>query len=187
MVQEVLAGQGLRLAELTGFAAASGPGSFTGLRIACGVAQGLAFGAGLPLALVGTLEALAEATGAERVLSCVDARMHEIYWAAHVRDGDVWREVSPPAVGSPADLALPDTGPWLGVGSGFAAYPDLARRLAPGLSLAPSLRPALAAAVARLAARHWPVLAAAPHRAQPLYVRDKVALTTAERALAGWR
>lgn len=187
MVQELLTDSGLRLAQLDGLAVAGGPGSFTGLRIACGVAQGLAFGASLPLATVGSLLALAEASGAEHVLSCLDARMQEVYWAAYARDGASWREVSSPAVTAPGQLSLPTSSQWEGLGSGFAAYPEVASRLAPQLSLRPDLRPALAGAVARLAAARWTELAAPPQQAQPMYVRNKVALTTAERAREGWR
>src|SRR5512143_3062306 len=60
----------------------AGTGSFTGLRIACGVAQGLAFARGLPAICVSTLESLAEESGAARVVACVDARMHEVYYGA---------------------------------------------------------------------------------------------------------
>src|SRR3972149_2527871 len=87
MVDAVMAEGGTQLARLDGIAYGQGPGSFTGLRIACAVAQGLAFAAEIPLAGVGTLQAVAMSCGAARVVCCLDARMQEIYHAAYVRDG----------------------------------------------------------------------------------------------------
>lgn len=187
LVDAVLAACGATLADLDGIAFGAGPGSFTGVRIACGVAQGLALGAGVPLLPVGTLETLAEAAheahGATRVLACLDARMREVYVAAYARDGDGWREVAPPAVRPPAEV-VPPPGRWFGVGDGFAAAPQLAGVLAlDGLdaALAPHARAALRLAAARRAGGGGVDAA----HALPLYVRHRVALTTAERAAGG--
>jgi tRNA threonylcarbamoyladenosine biosynthesis protein TsaB len=179
MVESLLAEAGLSLQALDGLAYGRGPGSFTGLRIGCGIAQGLAFGADLPVAGVITLEAMAYATGADQVLACIDARMHEIYAAAYRRQDGVMIEVVAPAVLKPAELNLPCEGDWLGCGTGFAAYPNLlADRLC---GVLPNIYPH-AQAVAQLA---LPVFAsglgAAPETAEPVYVRDKVALKTCER------
>jgi tRNA threonylcarbamoyladenosine biosynthesis protein TsaB len=179
MVESLLAEAGIGLRDLDGLAYGKGPGSFTGLRIGCGVAQGLALGADLPVTGVITLEAMAYSTGAARVLACIDARMHEVYAAAYRRQGDGMVESSPPAVLKPADLTLPEEGDWLGCGTGFAAYPDmLSGRLR---EARPDVFPH-ARAVAELA---LPVFAAgrgaAPDTAEPFYVRDKVALKTCER------
>lgn len=179
MVESLLAEAGLGLRDLDGLAYGKGPGSFTGLRIGCGAAQGLALGADLPVTGVITLEAMAYSTGASRVLACIDARMHEVYAAAYRRQGDGMVELSPPTVLKPADLALPEEGDWLGCGTGFTAYPDmLSGRLR---SVRPDVFPH-ARAVAELA---LPVFAAgrgaAPDSAEPFYVRDKVALKTCER------
>ncbi len=187
MLQALLAQAGLGLRDCTGMAVAGGPGSFTGLRIACGLAQGLAYGAGLPVAVVGTLEALAEASGGDQVLACLDARMREVYWAAYGRTNDTWQELTAPCVSAPEEVRLPRGGTWVGVGSGFAAYPELRTRLGATLPLAAPLQPPLAGAVARLAHRRWTELAGDARAAQPAYVRNKVALTTAERAREGWR
>src|SRR5215831_9504859 len=104
----------------------AGPGSFTGLRIACGVAQGLAFGAGLPVVGVASLEAMAESAhamhGWRRVAAALDARMHEVYFAAYEREGTRWRTEVDACVVAPADVPVPD-GRWSGAGNGFAAYP----------------------------------------------------------------
>lgn len=184
MIAAVLAEAGLTLRQLAGIGFGAGPGSFTGVRIACGVAQGLAFGAGLPLVPVGTLPALAEAAGAARVVTCLDARMGEIYHAAYQQVSQGWEQIVAPNV-CRADAApdLPGGG-WIGSGSGFAAHAErLAARYEGQLERVEPDRHPHARAVARLAK---PVLAAgtgvAPERALPLYVRDKVALKMNERA-----
>lgn len=166
--------------QLDAVAFGSGPGSFTGLRVACGVAQGLAFARGLPAIGISTLESLAEESGAARVVACIDARMHEVYYGALERvdatPGGRWREVIPALCAAPARLPAPPGEGWIGCGNGFAAYGSL------GLALVnPDIHPS-AVSVARLAA---PRLAAGEGLdaalALPVYVRDKVALTEAER------
>jgi tRNA threonylcarbamoyladenosine biosynthesis protein TsaB len=184
MIDAVLADAQASLAALDGIAFGAGPGAFTGVRIACGVAQGLALGTGLPLVPVSTLTALAhvawQAHGAARVFACLDARMREVYVAALERGNAGWSEVRAPDVRKPDDVTIPD-GDWLGAGDGFARYPELAVRL-PLRDVDATLLPA-ASAVGAIAA---PILAAgggvAPEDALPLYVRHRVALTSAERA-----
>jgi tRNA threonylcarbamoyladenosine biosynthesis protein TsaB len=184
LVDAVLAEAGWRLADLDGIAFGAGPGAFTGVRIACGVAQGLALGADRPLVGIGTLEALAQAAWqtcrAARVFACLDARMREVYAGAYERAGDAWREVVAPQVTRPEALALAGDG-WFGAGDGFAAYPGLAA-LSGMTGHDEALRPT-ARAIAELA---LPRLRAgegvAARLALPLYVRHRVALTTAERA-----
>ena len=180
-IDELLAEAGIGMAQLDGIAFGAGPGSFTGLRLACGIAQGLAFGLELPVAGIGTLEALALASGEVRVFACLDARMNEVYFAAYeVEQGRV-REVVAPRVAPPAEVRLPD-GDWVGCGDGFASYAAALPR--PAL-VRPDVFPT-AAAVAELA---MPRFAAGQGvdaaQAMPLYVRDKVALTTAERLARG--
>jgi tRNA threonylcarbamoyladenosine biosynthesis protein TsaB len=183
MADAVLAEAGLKLQALDGIAYGEGPGSFTGLRIACAVAQGLAFSADLPVAGIGTLQAMAAASDAPRVICCLDARMQEVYHAAYeLRDG-LWHEVSAPRVCAPAAVPLIDGAGWTGCGSGFTAYGDVLRqRLGTGLSVLRTDVYPHARDIARLAA---PVFAAGrglpAEQAAPVYVRDKVALKTAER------
>ncbi|MDH5286494.1 MAG: tRNA (adenosine(37)-N6)-threonylcarbamoyltransferase complex dimerization subunit type 1 TsaB [Betaproteobacteria bacterium] len=182
LVDEALAARGWELADVDGIAFGAGPGAFTGVRIACGIAQGLALGAGKPVVPVGTLAALAEdarrAHGATRVVACLDARMHEVYVAAYERHGDDWREAASPAVLEPAAIALP-AGPWFGAGNGLAVAPSLAAVLeAADAALVPTARSVLDLA-RRALARGQGV---APEHALPLYVRHRVALTAAERA-----
>jgi tRNA threonylcarbamoyladenosine biosynthesis protein TsaB len=170
--------------DIEGIAFGAGPGAFTGLRIACGVAQGLALARDLPVIGVSTLEATAEESGADRVLVALDARMHEVYYAAFEKSAGSWKQVLPAACVAPDAVEVPEGGGWLGCGSGFAVYRE---RIEPRLAaacerIAPDVRPS-AVAVARLAAPRFAAgegLDAA--LAQPHYIRDKVALTTAERS-----
>jgi len=174
-----------RVENLDAVAFGAGPGSFTGLRIACGLAQGLALARGLPVLGVSTLEAIAEECGAERVVACLDARMHEVYYAALQRSAGRWAEVVPTLCVAPAAAPPPPGEGWIGAGSGFAAFPRfLENRVA---AVNPEIHPS-AMSVARLAA---PRLAAGEGvdaaEAAPLYVRDKVAFTREELAARGAR
>lgn len=183
MTDDVLAEGGLPLARLDGIAYGAGPGSFTGLRIACAVAQGLAFPGGIPLTGIGTLHAMALACGGAKVLCCLDARMQEIYHAAYVRQGDAYVEVSAPRACAPAAAPELAGGEWTGCGSGFAAYHDaLRQRYGAALIRIDGAVYPHARDIAQLAA---PVFAAGrgvrAEEAAPLYIRDKVALKTAER------
>lgn len=176
MLESLLAQARLAIRDLQAVAFGAGPGSFTGLRIACGIAQGLAFARGLPACGVSTLEALAEESGARRVVACLDARMGEVYYCALEKDGARWREVVPAQCVAPDRVPRPPGADWIGCGSGFAAYGDM------GFDrVYPEIHPG-AAAVARLAA---PRLAAGEGvdaaRIAPVYLRDKVALTSEER------
>ena len=176
MVEALLRETGLRLQECDAIAFGSGPGAFTGLRIACGIAQGLAFARDLPACGVSTLEALAEESGARRAVACLDARMGEVYYCALERQDGRWREVIPAQCVAPERAPRPPGAGWVGCGSGVAAYGDM------GFDrVYPEIHPG-AAAVARLAA---PRLAAGEGVdaacIAPVYLRDKVALTTEER------
>jgi tRNA threonylcarbamoyladenosine biosynthesis protein TsaB len=183
MIDELLGGRAPRAAGLDGVAFGRGPGSFTGLRIACGVAQGIAFGAALPVIGIDTLLAMACGAGAPRVVCCLDARMREVYHAAYERDGELWRTVCEPSVCPPAQAPALPGGGWLGCGSGFAAYAQaLAQRYQGALAGVEPGRYPHAREIARLAApRFARGEGVSAERAAPFYVRDKVALTTAER------
>ena len=183
MVDELLARHQIQVGELDGIAFGQGPGSFTGLRIACGVTQGLAFAADIPVIGVGTLLAMAEASHAERVVCCLDARMRAIYHAAYARSGGEWETVCEPGLWAPAESPLLPAGTWHGCGNGFAAYREaLMTRYEGCLSgVTPDIFPH-AQDIARLAVplfERGKGLDAA--LAAPLYVRDKVALRTDER------
>jgi tRNA threonylcarbamoyladenosine biosynthesis protein TsaB len=183
MVDALLVQHDLRVSGLDGIAYGQGPGSFTGLRIASGVTQGLAFAAGLPVAGIGTLLAMAEAANAERVVCCLDARMGEIYHAAYARSGTGWQAVCEPGLWAPAQAPALPQGTWLGCGNAFIAYREALMRRYDGFLSAtePDLMPH-ARDIARLAAplfEHGKGVDAA--LAAPFYIRDKVALRTDER------
>jgi len=185
MLDAVLADAGISLQQLGGLAFGRGPGSFTGVRIACGVVQGLALGVDIPVAGVCTLQALAEASGQDKVIAVLDARMGELYHAAYEKQTGDWVEVSAPRVCKPADAPLvPGTG-WHLLGSGLAVDAALLDRYDGQLTGIDGSVVPQASAVARLGARE--ILRGAgvdAAQALPLYVRDKVALTTAERQCA---
>ena len=208
MVDAVLVEAGLTAAALGGIAYGAGPGSFTGLRIACGVTQGIALARSIPVIGVGTLLALVEEAVEEaveetaqqavgqalqkalgeaaydRVIACLDARMGEVYHAAYRRRaGGVWEEILAPGLYFPDAVPLPCGEGWIGCGSGFAAH---AARLAARhgeriAAVRPEVAPS-ARAVLRLA---LPRFLAGEARdaasAIPVYLRDKVALKTSER------
>ncbi|AIU25300.1 tRNA threonylcarbamoyladenosine biosynthesis protein TsaB [Pandoraea pnomenusa] len=185
--RDVLREAGVTLAECDAIAFGAGPGSFTGLRTACGVAQGLAFGAALPVVPVGTLLACAEAARAlrvdtRRVLVALDARMNEAYWADYAWDVDAgdWREVQAPSLDAAEQVRTPDA-EFVVAGNAVTAFGE---RLQAALQAQAVLADAMPRAryVATLAARAFARGEAIPaDRAMPVYVRNKVAQTTAER------
>lgn len=180
LVQRLLAQAGLRLADLDAIAFGRGPGSFTGLRTAAAVAQGLAFGAGVPLLALDTLLAVAEdahaRSGERRIVAVLDARMGEVYAAAYERGPAGWETVAAPALLAPQDVVVPPG--WALAGNGLELFGDRLAAPGPRIAAMPT-----AAALLRLAPA---ALAAGPShpaaQALPLYLRDKVAQTTEERA-----
>lgn len=183
MVGEMLAETGLSLKQLDGIAFGAGPGSFTGLRIGCGVAQGLAFGANLPVVGVSTLHALALQANGPRVIACLDARMGEVYHAAYEYVGTKWCTVCEPGLYKPEGVPALDGDGWFGIGSGWATYSEaLQARYAGQITginkdAFPHARDIAALAAVEFAAGKG-VSAA---EAAPIYIRNKVALTMAER------
>ena len=182
-IQALLDSANIKLQDLDGIAFGAGPGAFTGVRVACGVAQGLGFGANLPVVGVNTLLALAQTSGEDKVIACLDARMGEIYHAAFERKNGEWIEQSPTIVCKPEAVPILE-GVWNGVGSGWAAYGEVlsaiyAQNLAQVL---PNATPT-AQAILQLAAPIFAAGLAKPaSEAAPIYIRNRVALTTLERA-----
>ncbi|MGE4240289.1 tRNA (adenosine(37)-N6)-threonylcarbamoyltransferase complex dimerization subunit type 1 TsaB [Ramlibacter sp.] len=176
-IESLLVAAGLKVRELDAIVFGRGPGSFTGLRTACSVAQGLAFGSGVPLLPVDTLLAVAEdardKAGATRVVAVLDARMDEVYSARYELDAGRWHRRTEPALWRPESLAVPAG--WTLAGNAAAAY---AGRLPDGIEALPDALALLRVAPALLADGHATDAAGAI----PLYVRDKVAQTTEERA-----
>jgi tRNA threonylcarbamoyladenosine biosynthesis protein TsaB len=196
MARELLAQAGIGLRDVGLIAFDAGPGSFTGLRVGCGLAQGLALGLACPVVPVSSLLALAWPVRAWPTLAATDARMGEVYRG-------VWPQADPERGDPSAALAVltPDAldrgireftarvaGPWVAVGDAFLRYPALAEQAAAaGARLSPDAFPG-ADALAEIAERAWLRGGAiAPDQAAPLYVRDKVALDTVEQAAARQR
>lgn len=183
MATALMAQADTSFAMLDAIAFGAGPGSFTGVRIACSVAQGLAFARDLPLLPVVTLEALAHAAGAKRVIACIDARMGELYLAAYERTDAGWSTPLAPMLVR-ADVLPALAGPWHGCGSGFAAYMAPLADCYDIVSFAADAFPQ-ARAVAELGARMRQTGAGvAAAAAGPLYLRNKVALDVREQAAA---
>ncbi|MGD2140948.1 MAG: tRNA (adenosine(37)-N6)-threonylcarbamoyltransferase complex dimerization subunit type 1 TsaB [Burkholderiales bacterium] len=183
MIDELMQRTGLKLADLDAVAFGAGPGSFTGLRIACGVAQGLAFAINLPCIPVGSLEALAQASEGERIVVCTDARMGQVYHAAYERDGGGWQEILPPTLCDPGSLPELPGDDWLGCGSGFERYPQICRQQYRDVvsrfieALVPHAREVVVLAAHYLETGR----AVSSADAAPVYVRNKVALTMKEQ------
>ncbi len=180
-IRSLLAQAGLALGALDAIAFGCGPGSFTGLRTACSVAQGLALGADLPVLPVETLMVVAQAahgrSGAGEVMAVLDARMGEVYAAPYRRQGGGWLRTRAIWLGPPEQLQL---GPGsVLAGNAFAAYGDRLPH-AQRIEALPRAEGLLQLAPVLLQAGH----ARAADEALPLYVRDKVAQTTAEREAA---
>jgi tRNA threonylcarbamoyladenosine biosynthesis protein TsaB len=187
MIDDLLKSHALRVRDLDGIAYGEGPGSFTGLRIACGVVQGLAFGAGVRVLGIGTMLAMAEGSGAERVVCCIDARMHEIYHAGYVRvagGAAPWRAVHAPTVCAPAVAPPLQGGGWFACGNGFAVYRGVleARYAGQLAEIAPEFYPRARDIVTLAAPRFESGEGATAEHAVPVYLRDKVALRIDERA-----
>ena len=186
IVDELLAAAGLEVAGLDGIAFGRGPGSFTGLRVAAAVAQGLAAPARVPLLPVSSLLCLAQrAWRSERVehaVACVDAHMGEIYWGEFgLRNGTMMCAAGPERLGSPSELAPPSSSGWVAVGGGFAAQREaLAAVLAKAQRVLPGLEPAAedlfpSAAEALAAGR-----ITSPRDALPVYLREHTAWRRAD-------
>ena len=184
-IMALLAEHQLSLRNLDGIAFGAGPGAFTGLRVAAGVTQGLAFAADLPVAPIETLAAVAWANGAEYSLAMLDARMNEVYVGRYWRQNKRLQRQGELRVGAPTSFELPELAQnWTVCGNAVAAYPSLAGRLE-GWRVAASALPC-AGAVAELGGHVFADGGAlAADFAQPVYVRDKVAFTTAERLARG--
>ena len=180
MIESVLGESGVSLSQLDALAFGRGPGSFTGLRIAAGVVQGIAFAADLPVAAVSTLAAMARGamleSDSDRVAAAIDARKNEVYWGCYaaVEPGDVilldCERVCPPA-----EVVMPEPGAWIGVGSAWTVYRDILQQCAPVREAWGDYYPRAGdiAALGRLMYQRGEAVSA--EQALPVYLRDNVA------------
>jgi tRNA threonylcarbamoyladenosine biosynthesis protein TsaB len=182
LVQQILSESGLALKQLDALAFGRGPGSFTGVRIGIGIAQGLALGAALPLLPVSTLLAMAQQAyrlhGAQQVLTAIDARMGEVYWAQYQRlHSGQWTGEQSESVLKPEQLSaqgLQLNGQWFTVGTGWQTYPQLFAEYQPQLVASDVLLPA-AEDMLPLACQAWQQgVRIAPEHAEPVYLRNEV-------------
>lgn len=195
LLHQLLAEAGVTLRDMDAIAFGQGPGSFTGVRIACGLAQGLALGIGKLLVPVPTQMALAAQTDAARVIVAIDARMGEIYFAAYQRDrtaavarGAGWQTRIAPMLVKPDALPPLDGDGWTAVGSGFdvaALRGQISARY--GKQIVEAMLGVLPRAIDVALIAAWQLAttgmasAIAPEHAAPLYLRNKVAMTIDER------
>ena len=183
LVKPILTEGNTSLTDLDALAYGRGPGSFTGVRIGIGIAQGLALGADLPMIGVSTLATMAQGawrmTGATRVLAAIDARMGEVYWAEYTRDENgVWHGEETEAVLKPEAVTgrlKQLSGEWATVGTGWPAWPEMAKdtglTLVDGNMLLPAAEDMLPIACQLLAAGKT----VAVEHAEPVYLRNTVA------------
>jgi tRNA threonylcarbamoyladenosine biosynthesis protein TsaB len=186
-IQILLDSANIKLGDLDGIAFGAGPGAFTGVRIASGVAQGLGYGANLPVVGINTLTAVAEESGQDKVVVCLDARMGEIYHAALIKENGVWLEISETKVCKPQVSPVLESNDWVGAGGGWAAYKEVlmqiySNHLSQSVNnVLPDITPT-AEAILRLAQPVFEAGQAKPAmHAMPIYIRNRVALTTLER------
>jgi tRNA threonylcarbamoyladenosine biosynthesis protein TsaB len=182
MVHALLAEAGLRLRDLDALVVGRGPGSFTGVRLAVGVAQGLALGAGLPIVPVSDLAMLAQPpvntdVASLPVVACLDARMDEVYWCAFGRRADgLVAPLHDERLSAPDVVAPVNAGPFVGVGAGWARHPALRERWESRLAACDVERQPQARDALTLAVPLWSAgLALAPERVLPVYLRERVA------------
>ncbi len=183
MIREILNENGLELMDIDGLAFGAGPGSFTGLRIACGVAQGLAFAASLPVIGISTLQAIAQQNSHDKIIVAIDARMGEIYHAAYVRQQNNWYTVSEPVLCQPQNApALPGS-QWVGCGSGFDIYDRVLSEYYNQnlVKIKYGCYPHAQEIAQLAAAKAISDFHTDPAQAAPVYLRNKVALKESER------
>lgn len=184
MIQELLTEAELTLHQIDGIAFGAGPGSFTGLRIACGVAQGLGYALNLPIVGISTLEAVAQQIGKQKIIVAFDARMNEIYHAAYRKlTNQHWKIVSPPTLCSPQQVPLLPGHEWIGCGSGFDVYhKELSALYSDNIQQIHYALHPQAKEIAQLALPKFTDGSKTdPAQATPVYLRNKIALKEGER------
>ncbi len=180
MVDGLLDEANTTLQDLDGIAFGRGPGTFTGVRMATAVAQGLGLGAKVPLLPVSNLAMLAQGARrlyqAEKTVVAIDARMNEVYWASYEVSDQGLKEVGPESLCQPDRIPELVGNDWIGIGTGFAEYPGIAECYGEQLQridseCLPRAEDALPIAIAMLEEGR----ALTPEKAAPVYLRDEVA------------
>jgi tRNA threonylcarbamoyladenosine biosynthesis protein TsaB len=181
MIESLLAESGNRVSEIDAVAFGRGPGSFTGVRIAASIVQGIAFAADKPVIPVSTLAALAlgglrESSGS-RVMAALDARKDEVYWACYEKSGDGVLLLGDECVRPPAEVSPPGTGDWIAAGSAWQAYADiLMQRFGEQVvRVLPDLEPRAGDVVRLAEGEYQRGRLLKPEDAVPVYLRDNVA------------
>jgi len=192
MVDELLGEADCSLRSLDSLAFGRGPGSFMGIRIATGVIQGIAYAQDLPVVPVSDLHTIAEVayreTGSGRILSAIDARMREVYWAGWLRDEQGhWQNIIDESVCAPEAVTFPESGRWTGAGTGWKAYPDVLQ--SNSITIDRSMPDCLPSAetMASIAAYEYKrgnIVSAA--QAQPVYLRNNVAKKPERKTFASY-
>lgn len=187
MLEKVLQAAALSLQEMDAIVVGRGPGAFTGIRIGVGVAQGLAMSVDKPVIPVSTLAALAQQAykqhGHTHVLTALDARMNEVYWGQYVLQEGLMTVQGEEQVCAPQETPVPESQDWFAIGHGWSAYEKvLSERFAGKLTAQDSETLPVAEFMLPLAAAAWQAGEVLPaEAAQPVYLRNKVALTIKER------
>lgn len=181
MIEQLLNEAELRVKQLDAIAFGRGPGAFTGLRIACGVTQGIAFAADLPVVPVSTLAALAQggyrATAHEKVIAAIDARMGEVYWGLfQLTQEGLMQTVSEERVSALGDLKLPQGDDlWVGIGSGWGTAAAPAAQIQPRLcDVKPQLLPDARDILSLAKPAYLQGAYVSAFQAIPVYLRNKV-------------
>lgn len=179
MVDTLLTEAGLHLSQLDGLAFGCGPGSFTGIRIATGVIQGLALAAERPVVRVSTLASLAQSRAHEhpRIIAALDARMDEVYWGCYEWQEGCMRLQGEEMVCPPDAVTPPDKNDWFGAGNGWDRYAEvLKNRLVPRqVTVIENVWPRAAASAAIAAVDLAAGKTVSAAEARPTYLRDRVA------------
>jgi len=191
MVDSLICESGILRRDLDAIAFGRGPGSFMGVRIATGIAQGIAFALDLPVVPISSLAAIAKVSynesGATQVACAIDARMNEVYWACYrISEDQLPILIDDEKVISPEQIVLPVDGVWTGAGTGWSSYLDK-MKLAAGAHLTAIQGECLpnARAIAQLAVVEYEKgNTVTADQALPVYLRNNVAKTTAERERA---
>ncbi len=179
MVNDLLNSAGMSLRQLDAIAVGQGPGSFMGVRIAIGVAQGLAYGADLPVLPISSLQILAQSAfqkySCQKVIAGWDARMNAIYWGVYILDRGRMMVFEKEALSSPPDIAPPEGNDWVLAGNAWQAYQS---QLHPGMAALPyftGLYPQAGALIELATADYLAGKTRSPFELEPVYLRDQVA------------